>query len=36
MTVPAPTNEHQKAAWDEARKLPEKPIRTKFDPKKGR
>jgi len=34
--APAPTNEYQKAIWDEVRKLPEKPIQIKFDPKKGR
>ena len=34
--APAPTNDVQKAIWDEVRKLPEKPIQIKFDPKKGR
>jgi hypothetical protein len=34
--APAPTNEYQKAIWEETRKLPEKPIQIKFDPKKGR
>jgi len=34
--APAPTNEYQRAIWEETRKLPEKPIQIKFDPKKGR
>ena len=34
--APAPTNEYQKAIWNEVRTLPEKPIQIKFDPKKGR
>ena len=34
--APAPTNEYQKAIWEETRKLPEKPLQIKFDPKKGR
>lgn len=32
----APTNEYQKAIWEETRKLPEKPIKIEFDPKKGK
>ena len=34
--APAPTNDVQKAIWEETRKLPEKPLQIKFDPKKGR
>jgi hypothetical protein len=34
--APAPTNDVQKAIWDETCKLPEKPIQIKFNPKKGR
>lgn len=34
--APAPTNEYQKAIWDEVRKLPAKPIQIKFDPKRGK
>ena len=34
--APAPTNDVQRAIWNEVRKLPEKPIQIKFDPKKGR
>lgn len=34
--APAPTNEIQKAIWDEARQLPTKPIKIEFDPKKGK
>ena len=34
--APAPTNEFQKAIWDEARKLPTEPIKIKFDPKRGK
>ena len=34
--APAPTNDYQKAIWEETRKLPEKPLQIKFDPKKGR
>ena len=34
--APAPTNVYQKTIWEETRKLPEKPLQIKFDPKKGR
>ena len=34
--APAPTNDVQKAIWDETRKMPEKPIQIKFDPKRGK
>ena len=34
--APEPTNDVQRAIWEETRKLPEKPIQIKFDPKKGR
>ena len=34
--APAPTNDIQKAIWEETRKLPEKPIKIEFDPKKGK
>lgn len=34
--APAPTNEVQQAIWDEVRKLPAKPLKIQFDPKKGR
>ena len=33
--APAPTNEVQKAHWEAARKLPTKPIKVEYDPKKG-
>ena len=32
----APTNDYQKAIWDEVRGLPEKPITIEFDPAKGK
>lgn len=34
--APAPTNDYQKAIWDDTRKVPEKPIKIEFDPKKGK
>ena len=34
--APAPTNEVQKAIWDEVRQLPSKPIKIEFDPAKGK
>lgn len=34
--APTPTNDVQKAIWDETRKLPTKPIQIKFDPKRGK
>lgn len=33
--APAPTNENQKAIWDRVHALPTKPIKIKYDPKKG-
>lgn len=33
--APAPTNEFQKAIWEEFNRTPTKPIRIKYDPKKG-
>ena len=34
--APAPTNDIQKAIWNEVRQLPTKPIKIEFDPKKGK
>ncbi|MBR5548305.1 MAG: hypothetical protein IKU71_01115 [Kiritimatiellae bacterium] len=34
--APAPTNEVQKAIWDETRQLPTKPIKIEYDPAKGK
>lgn len=34
--APAPTNEFQKAIWDNVHKLPEKPLKIEFDPAKGK
>ena len=34
--APYPTNEVQKAIWDEIRQLPSKPIKIEFDPKRGK
>ena len=34
--APAPTNDVQKAIWDETRQLPTKPIKIEFDPAKGK
>ena len=34
--APPPTNDIQRAIWNEVRKLPEKPIKIEFDPKKGK
>ena len=34
--APAPTNDVQRAIWEETRKLPTKPIKIEFDPKKGK
>lgn len=34
--APAPTNDVQKAIWDETRQLPTKPITIEFDPKRGK
>ena len=31
-----PTNEYQKAVWNEVRHIPEKPMKIEFDPKKGK
>jgi len=34
--APAPTNDIQKAIWNEVRQLPAKPIKIEFDPAKGK
>ncbi len=34
--APAPTNDVQKAIWDEVHTIPSAPMKIKFDPKKGR
>lgn len=34
--APTPTNDMQKAIWDEIRSLPQKPIKIEFDPAKGK
>ena len=34
--APAPTNDVQKAIWEDVHKIPENPIKIEFDPKKGR
>ena len=34
--APAPTNDVQKAIWNETRQLPAKPIKIEFDPAKGK
>lgn len=34
--APPPTNEIQKAIWDEIRSLPQKPIKIEFDPVRGK
>lgn len=34
--APAPTNDVQKAVWDEVHEIPKKPMKIEFDPKKGR
>ena len=34
--APAPTNEYQKAIWDEVHKLPSDPIKIKYDPKRDK
>ena len=34
--APAPTNDIQKAVWDEVRAAPKNPMKIEFDPKKGR
>ena len=34
--APAPTNEYQKAIWDEVHAVPATPMKIEFDPKKGR
>ena len=34
--APAPTNDYQKAIWNEVRSLPQKPITIEFDPKQGK
>ena len=34
--APAPTNDFQRAVWDEVRQLPTKPIKIEYDPAKGK
>ena len=34
--APPPTNDLQRAIWEETRKLPEKPIKIEFDPARGK
>lgn len=34
--APAPTNDYQKAIWDQVHEIPSNPIKIKFDPKKGK
>ena len=34
--APVPTNDVQRAIWDEVHAIPKKPIKIEFDPKKGR
>jgi hypothetical protein len=34
--APAPTNDFQKAVWDEVHAVPSDPMKIEFDPKKGR
>lgn len=34
--APAPTNDVQKAIWDETRQLPAKPLKIEFDPARGK
>ena len=34
--APQPTNEVQKAIWEEVHTVPDKPLKIKFDPKKGK
>ena len=34
--APAPTNDIQRAIWNDVRKIPENPIKIEFDPKKGK
>lgn len=34
--APAPTNDVQKAIWDEVRSLPQKPMKIEYDPKRGK
>jgi len=34
--APAPTNEYQKAIWDQVHAVPAKPMKIEFDPKKGK
>jgi len=34
--APAPTNDIQKAVWDDVHKIPQQPMKIEFDPKKGR
>ena len=34
--APPPTNDYQKAIWDKVHKIPDKPIKIEFDPKKDK
>ena len=34
--APAPTNEYQKAVWDQVHAVPKNPMKIEFDPKKGK
>ena len=34
--APPPTNDVQKAIWDQVRQMPAKPIKIEFDPAKGK
>ena len=34
--APSPTNDVQKAIWDEIRSVPDKPLKIEFDPKQGK
>ena len=34
--APAPTNDYQKAVWEEVHAVPSDPMKIEFDPKKGR
>jgi len=34
--APPPTNEYQRAIWNDVHKIPEKPMKIDFDPAKGK
>lgn len=34
--APAPTNKYQQAIWDQIHAMPDKPLKIKYDPKKGK